>query len=262
MSDWLFDLGNSRFKAAPRLTASAVGEVLAWPHGADALAGGDASHGALPRGRRAWGASVAAPALTTQMLGLLRGRFDQVQLVQTQAECAGVRLAYRQADRLGVDRFLALLAARRLTQASTGDVLVAGVGTALTIDLLDASGLHHGGRIAPSPALMRQALHQRAAQLPAAGGRYAEFAGDTEDALASGCDGAAAALVERSLRQAALRLGREPELLLHGGGAEALLPLLPAATLRPALVLEGLAVWAAQAEDADDERPGPADPLG
>ena len=38
MSDWLFDLGNSRFKAAPRLTASAVGEVLAWPHGADALA--------------------------------------------------------------------------------------------------------------------------------------------------------------------------------------------------------------------------------
>lgn len=261
MSDWLFDLGNSRFKAAPRLDAGAVGEVLAWPHGADALAGGDASHGALPRGRRAWVASVAAPALTAQMVGLLRERFEQVHVAHTRAECAGVRLAYAQAHRLGVDRFLALLAARRLMAATGGDVLVAGVGTALTIDLLDAGGLHHGGRIAPSPALMRQALHQRAAQLPAAGGHYEEFADDTEDALASGCDGAAVALVERSLRQAALRLGREPALLLHGGGGEALLPLLPAATLRPALVLEGLAVWAAQAE-AEGVPAGAAGPPG
>ena len=260
MSDWLFDLGNSRFKAAPRLEAGAIGEVLAWPHGADALAGGDASHGALPRGRCAWVASVAAPALTAQMLALLRQRFEQVHVARTAAGCAGVRLAYPQADRLGVDRFLALLAAHRLT-AATGDVLVTGVGTALTLDLLDAGGLHHGGRIAPSPTLMRQALHQRAAQLPAAGGRYVEFADDTADALASGCDGAAVALVERSLRQATLRLGREPALLLHGGGGEALLPLLPAATLRPALVLEGLAVWAEQAEAAGMVA-GSVDPLG
>lgn len=263
MSDWLFDLGNSRFKAAPRLDAGAVGEVFAWPHGADALAGGDASHGALPRGRHAWVASVAAPALTAQMVGLLRERFERVHVAHTRAECAGVRLAYAHAHRLGVDRFLALLAARRL--GGGGDVLVAGVGTALTIDLLDADGLHHGGRIAPSPALMRQVLHQRAAQLPATGGHYEEFAADTEDALASGCDGAAVALVERSLRQAALRLGREPALLLHGGGGEALLPLLRAATLRPALVLEGLAVWAAQTE-ADGASAagaaGPADQLG
>ena len=260
MSDWLFDLGNSRFKAAPRLEAGAIGEVLAWPHGADALAGGDASHGALPRGRCAWVASVAAPALTAQMVALLRQRFEQVHVARTAAGCAGVRLAYAQADRLGVDRFLALLAAHRLT-AATGDVLVTGVGTALTLDLLDAGGLHHGGRIAPSPTLMRQALHQRAAQLPAAGGRYVEFADDTADALASGCDGAAVALVERSLRQATLRLGREPALLLHGGGGEALLPLLPAATLRPALVLEGLAVWAEQAEAAGMVA-GSVDPLG
>jgi type III pantothenate kinase len=261
MTDWLFDLGNSRFKAAPRLEAGVVGDVLAWPHGADALAGGDASHDALPRGRHAWVASVAAPALTAQMAGLLRERFEQVHMAHTRAQCAGVRLAYAQADRFGVDRFLALLAARRLAAPSGADVLVAGVGTALTIDLLDASGLHHGGRIAPSPALMRQALHQRAAQLPPAGGSYAEFADDTEDALASGCDGAAMALIERSLRQAALRLGREPALLLYGGGGEALRPLLPAATLRPALVLEGLSVWAAQAE-VDGAHEGGADRLG
>lgn len=241
MTDWLFDLGNSRFKAAPWHGGGGIGEVLAWPHGADALVAGDASDGPLPRGRRAWVASVAAPALTTQLLALLRERFDEVHVVRTLAECAGVRIAYPHPGRLGVDRFLALLGAR----AAGGDVLVAGVGTALTIDLLDADGRHHGGRIAASPALMRQALHQRAVQLPASGGHYDEFADDTEDALASGCDGAAVALVERSLQQALQRLGRTPALLLHGGGAAALQPLLPQATLRAALVLEGLALWAA-----------------
>ncbi len=183
---------------------------------------------------------MAAPALTSQVLALLHERFEEVHIARTLAACAGVRVAYPQPQRLGVDRFLALLGAR----AAGGDVLVVGVGTALTIDLLDAAGQHHGGRIAASPTLMRQALHQRAVQLSPAGGRYVEFADDTDDALVSGCDGAAVALVERSLREAAQRLGRIPALLVHGGGAEPLLPWLPQAAPRPALVLEGLAVWA------------------
>ena len=234
MSDWLFDLGNSRFKAAP-WEGAAPGPVQAWPHGEDV------HQAPLPHGRRAWVASVAGQAMTSAVLERLRANFQQVHVAATRAECAGVRVAYPQPHRLGVDRFLALLAAHR----AGGDVLVAGVGTALTIDLLDASGQHHGGRIAPSPTLMREMLHARAAQLPALGGRYQEFADDTADALASGCDGAAVALVLRSLELGRQRLGREPALLLHGGGAGALAPLLPQARLQPSLVLEGLAIWAA-----------------
>lgn len=253
MSDWLFDLGNSRFKAAAWDGAGQiVGPVLAWPQGAatpdEAAADGDA----LPAGRRAWVASVAAPASTERVLALLRQRFDEVRVVHTRAECAGVRLAYAQPQRMGVDRFLALLGAHAVV---AGDALVVGVGTALTIDLLDADGLHHGGRIAASPTLMRQALHRRAAQLPESGGRYREFADDTDDALASGCDGAAVALVERSLEQGALLLGRRPSLLLHGGGSEALLPWLPQAMPRPALVLEGLARWVSATEAGGTGRP-------
>ena len=256
MSDWMFDLGNSRFKAAPWHGGEGLGEVRAWAHGAEGLAieaGGGAE---FPGGQRAWLASVAAPALTAQVLALLRQRFGEVHLARTMAECAGVRVAYAQPQRLGVDRFLALLGAHALG----GDVLVVGVGTALTIDLLQADGRHLGGRIAASPTLMRQALHQRAGQLPECGGHYREFADDTGDALVSGCDGAAVALVERSLDQAALQLGRRPVLLLHGGGSQALQPLLPRAVLRPALVLEGLAQWA-RAADADPA-PGPPHPPG
>lgn len=254
MSDWLFDLGNSRFKAASWGGGADLGEVRAWPHDAQALA--NACGDALPQGRYAWVASVAAPELTAQVLALLRQRFEQVRLARTLSECAGVRVAYAQPQRMGVDRFLALLGAR----AIGGDALVVGVGTALTIDLLARDGRHLGGRIGASPTLMRQALHQRAAQLPESGGDYREFADDTEDALVSGCDGAAVALVERSLAQAESRLGRRPALLLHGGGGEALWPLLPQAVLRPALVLEGLAVWASAVEAGASD--GVVRPLG
>lgn len=244
MSRWLFDLGNSRFKFAP-LQGARAGEVQAWAHGAEAM--DDALLAALPSGEVAYVASVASAALTARMLQVLGERFDAVRVVRTAAECAGVRIAYAEPARFGVDRFLALLGAR-----GAGHVLVAGVGTALTIDLLDADGRHRGGRISASPTTMREALHARAAQLPAQGGDYAEFATDTADALASGCDGAAVALVERSLAQAEALLGAPVRLLLHGGGAPALRPLLPQAEHRAALVLDGLATWAGQCPPAHD----------
>lgn len=244
MSDWLFDLGNSRFKFAPLREDGRAGDVQAWAHGVQAMSEDLAA--ALPRGDTAWVASVAAAALTEDVIAHLRTRFAQVRVARTRGECAGVRVAYAQPQKFGVDRFLALLGAR-----AGGHVLVAGVGTALTVDLMDAEGQHRGGRIAASPTTMREALHQRATQLPASGGDYAEFANDTADALASGCDGAAVALIERSLQQASLALG-PVRLLLHGGGAPALLPLLPGAEHHPSLVLDGLAVWAAHhPTDAD-----------
>jgi type III pantothenate kinase len=55
---------------------------------------------------------------------------------------------------------------------SRGAVLVCAIGTALTVDLVDAAGCHRGGRIAPSPTLMREALQARIVQLPASGGSY------------------------------------------------------------------------------------------
>ena len=103
---------------------------------------------------------------------------------------------------------------------------------------------HRGGRIGPSPRIMREALHQAARHLPAQGGDYREFAVDTADALASVCEGAALGLVERSLREAARELGETPTLLLHGGGADALAVHWPGALQSPSLVLEGLALWA------------------
>lgn len=241
-STWLFDLGNTRLKWAPLSAGAAeVPAALAHDGRADALAQFD-----LPRGAVAHVACVAAAPLRDALLQALAQRFARIHVARTLRRCGTLRIAYDHPERLGVDRFLSLLGAHR----RGGDALVVSVGTALTLDLLDASGQHRGGRIAPSPALMREALHARAAQLPGTGGAYAEFAADTAGALASGCDGAALALVERSYAQATARLGKAPALLVHGGGAGGLVQHLPAAVLLPTLVLDGLAHWARLGADA------------
>lgn len=237
---WLFDLGNTRLKCAPLHRDDSIGEAIAVAHDGSAYAA-DWMAVLPPRIDSAQIASVAAEPVRVALLDALATRCGRLSLACTLPRFAGIAIAYAQPRRLGVDRFLALAAAR--ARAST-PALVVGVGTALTLDLVDGEGRHRGGRIAPSPELMRAALHARAAQLPATGGHYAEFATDTEDALASGCAGAALGLIERSLRSAHALLGTMPALCLHGGGAEALRPHLPMAEHAPNLVLEGLALWA------------------
>lgn len=244
MSTWLFDLGNSRLKCAPlcegRVGEGAVGEVLDVDHDGDDFASGWVER-LPPQIDTAFVASVATPALTATLLDALTQRCVRISLGRTQRACGGVRIAYADPGKLGVDRFLTLLAAHARAPKPW---LVVGVGTALTIDLLDADGRHRGGRIAPSPTLMREALHARAPHLPSSGGTYAEFADDTADALASGCEGAALALIARSVDAATTQLGIAPRVLLHGGGARVLWPRVDAAAFAPALVLEGLARWA------------------
>ncbi|MEJ1098174.1 MULTISPECIES: type III pantothenate kinase [unclassified Pseudoxanthomonas] len=240
MKHWLFDLGNSRLKCTVVDENGRMGEIIALGHDESTFAA--ALDDALPtREVSACLASAASPGLTAMVLDVLTTRFRSISIARTQRAFAGVRIAYENPAKLGVDRFLALIAARARARRAW---LVVGVGTAVTVDLLDAQGRHHGGRIGPSPRLMREALHRAAGHLPAQGGEYHEFAGDTEDALASGCDGAALGLVERSLQRATILLGDKPTLLLHGGGAEPLLPQLASAEHAPSLVLEGLAQWA------------------
>ncbi|HEV7271776.1 type III pantothenate kinase [Pseudoxanthomonas sp.] len=243
MTQWVFDLGNSRVKCAPLRADGRPGEMHAFAYDDALVASLDQAIPATAtcESSTAIVASVASPIRTASVIEWLTTRFGAISIARTQSALAGVRIAYAEPARLGVDRFLALLAARR---RGTPPWLVVGVGTAVTVDLLDADGRHHGGRIAPSPQLMRDALHAAAAQLPAQGGAYVEFAADTVDALASGCDGAALGLIERSLQQAQEALGQRPSLLLHGGGAAALASRLGQGEMAPALVLEGLAVWA------------------
>lgn len=235
----LVDLGNTRLKYAVLRADGRVGA-----HGAVAHADGALPadwHTGIPRDvDRAVVASVASPALRAMVFEALASTCPLVLRATTLPSLAGLQVGYDDPASLGVDRFLAMLGARR---RGAGACLVVGVGTALTLDLVDADGQHQGGLIAPSPALMREALHARAAQLPPDGGALTDFALTTPDALRSGCDGAALALVAQARAAAATRLGATPRLVVHGGGADALEGLPADAEHAPSLVLDGLATW-------------------
>lgn len=244
--NWLLDLGNSRLKVAPWRDGLGLGEVQAWAHGAADFAPSMQRWlaGVAP-GDRVWLASVAGSELTAAIAEALASRGNPATRARTQPECAGVRIAYAEPSRLGVDRFLGLLAAHARGE---GPWLVVSAGSALTVDLLDGAGQHRGGVIAPSPEHMRAALAARFPALAFAGGEASDFATDTADALAGGSLGAAMGLVERCHRQATRLLGREARVLISGGGGPRLVENLELdVQLAPFLVLEGLAVYAAQA---------------
>jgi len=69
--------------------------------------------------------------------------------------CGGVTNQYADVSRLGIDRWLAMLAAYR---RAGGACMIIDSGTAFTIDVLDAQGLHLGGYIIPGLKLMRSSL--------------------------------------------------------------------------------------------------------
>lgn len=239
---WLLDLGNTRLKFAPLLPTGQRGAMTAIDN-AQPNAEADLLRQLAPvaAGDVAWLASVAGTAKTAALSAALHGAGIAVQPVQTQPQCADLRIAYPVPAQLGVDRFLALLAA---SARGGGPWLLVSAGSALTVDLLGDDGQHLGGLIAPMPAHQRAALAQNFSQLDVPEGRAREFADNTADAIASGARAAVLGLVERALRVARAQLGVSPGVLLSGGGADLFADLDHARVLRvESPVLDGLAVF-------------------
>lgn len=250
----LIDLGNSRLKwcvdggAGPR----SVGAVARAGQSAAALADNVAAALALPAPpAEVRVASVAGPEATTALALALARRFGPVvRLARSAAAAPGVTSGYRDPGQLGVDRWLALRAAFR---ADARAACIVAAGTACTLDLAGPGGAHRGGLIVPGLALMQAALHggtgdlatraaadPPAAALPAAGA-LPLVAAATGAAMSAGARWALAALVRH--HAAALRAEfPDARLLLTGGDAAALQPLLPAdVEHHPDLILAGLA---------------------
>jgi type III pantothenate kinase len=239
----LLDLGNTRLKFA--LCDGGVFThrgAFAWD--ADIAHELAALWTTWPRPARVVGASVVDGARETAVAVAADNAFGcQPEWVRTPAEACGVRNAYAEPGRLGVDRFLALVDA---WDAGRAPCVLASVGTALTLDALDAEGRHLGGWIAPGPLLMQQSVLGATVQVrPDQAGAIRDLADNTADGLASGCWQASAALVDRFVRRVASQLGGSPSVTLGGGDAELLAPLLEhSVSIVPDAVLRGLAVWA------------------
>ena len=167
----------------------------------------------------------------------------ELETIRVSADQFGLRLAYADPSTLGVDRWLAMVAAKRRNRKP---FLVVDAGTAVTLDAVDSDGSHLGGCISPGVALMQEALLKNTADIHQAQEQTAQlFASGTGHAVAAGAWYGVAALADRGATELEKRVGVRPKVLLTGGDGEQVLKLMQTkAKYDPDLVLRGLAVCA------------------
>ena len=162
----------------------------------------------------------------------------------------GVSNAYSVPQRLGADRWASLLAVHAHYK---GPAVVIDCGTAITIDAIAADGTHLGGLIVPGMELMISALTGQAPgiQIEDADNQEISLLGrSTEAAVSGGVLYTAIALIERVFIDLQAELGDRTKLLLTGGDATRILPLLGSQPeYVPDMVLKGLAVYAEEAAE-------------
>ena len=137
MSTLYLDFGNTRFKG--RL---GHGEVVSLSYEDF----GSWMQSLVPEGKleSIVFASVLSDPRQSPLVAIMRQHAVALKRCVVTAQALGVRCAYQDLDRLGIDRWLAVLAA---WSRSGSACMVADLGTAATIDVVDAQGQHLGGYI-------------------------------------------------------------------------------------------------------------------
>lgn len=200
--------------------------------------------GALPHPAGVWYASVAESALSDGLVGWVRARWQlEPRQIVTGTTAFGVVNSYPNPRQLGVDRWLALIAARARHH---GACCVADLGTAATVDIMNVRGEHLGGLILPGIGMSRRALleYTRIPRVDDVATPFVPFGKDTAAAVALGSRYALAGAINRAVGFLSAQ-GERPKVFLLGSEAGAVTPFLDcASTEAPHLVLEGIARYA------------------
>ena len=119
---------------------------------------------------------------------------------------------------IGTDRVLAAAAAYAVVEDT---VVVAQIGTAVTIDLVDERGIFLGGVIVPGFEAGAQALKDSTAQLPKINVHKPEtvYGKNTSDAINCGIYYSIIATLQEVIRRYAEKIGKWPQTVLTGSGA-------------------------------------------
>ena len=172
----------------------------------------------LPAASKVVISNVAGSAIETQLNALLKNHAD-ISWVASQASACGVKNSYTQAEKLGTDRWAALIAAWHMKQAPC---VVVNAGTAVTIDAL-ADATFTGGLIMPGMDLMQQSLYLATAQLPIQNARSEAgidiFATNTNDAIYAGTLYAITGAITLMAQELQKKSKQTPWILISGGNA-------------------------------------------
>jgi type III pantothenate kinase len=179
---------------------------------------------------------------------------------QAHVECPIRRLTYRdvaipihvdEPARVGIDRLLAALAVERIRQRGRAAVVI-DLGSAITVDLLDASGAFCGGAILPGIAMSARALEEHTDALPRVALDHLEhppaaIGKSTGPAIEAGLYWGAVGAIRELISQMSKDLPSPPEVFLTGGASSHVAELLQAESAYsvhhlPHLVLSGIAL--------------------
>jgi type III pantothenate kinase len=115
------------------------------------------------------------------------------------------------------------------------------IGTAVTVDAMDAEGRFLGGLILPGHGIMLRALENGTAGLRVPTGEVRQFPTNTSDALTSGGTYAITGAIERMHRHLQAHCGAAPVTLVTGGAGWKVVPYLDIAhDLVEPLIFDGL----------------------
>ena len=244
------DIGNTRLKWALYERGVPGEPVLA--HGAEFLENVDKlADGVWPSLRapdRMLGCCVAADAIRRRAEEQMEELWDvSAQWVVSSSAEAGVVNGYDHPTRLGADRWVAMIGARHrmLAAGAARPMVVVMVGTAVTVEAVDASGRFLGGMILPGHGIMLRALESGTAGLHVPTGEVKEFPTNTSDALTSGGTFAIAGAIERMVQHVRQQSGAEPACYMTGGAGWKMAPhMLEQFELVDTLIFDGLLVIA------------------
>ena len=245
------DVGNTRLKwahyAAPVVGSPVLAHGAVFLENIDKLA--DEEWRGLPTPSHILGCVVAGDAVKRRVEEQMELWDVLPRWVVSSAEEAGVTNGYDHPTRLGADRWVAMIGARHrlLGRGIRKPCVVVMVGTAVTVEAIDASGKFLGGIILPGHGIMLRALESGTAGLHVPTGEVKDFPTNTSDALTSGGTFAIAGAVQRMVENTTRHCGEAPECIMTGGAGWKMAPSMSVKVeLVESLIFDGLLEIAAQ----------------
>ncbi len=228
MTFMAIDVGNTRLKWAlyetPHPAAALLAQGAEFLDHIDRLS--DTAWARLPAPSRMLGCVVAGHAVKRRVEEQMELWDAPPQWVGSSAREAGLTKGYDHPTRLGCGRWVAMIGARQrmLAQGPARPLVVVMVGTAVTVEAIDAEGRFLGGLILPGHGIMLRALESGTAGLHVPTGEVRLFPTNTSDALTSGGTYAIAGAVERMVQHIIAHCGAEPACMMTGGAGWKMAP--------------------------------------
>ena len=184
--------------------------------------------------------SSVSPGHTDALKKACKTLVAKEPLILTHKLNTGIDFQIQEPEKLGADRIAASAGACSLFGSPAA---VVDFGTATTVNFISAGNVYKGGAIMPGIWLMKNALHDKTAQLPDVelSKPFSALGKNTTGNMLSGIIYGTAGAVERIIREVE-EIEREGfKVVITGGGSGLVAPFLKRADyIEPSLVLKGL----------------------